>query len=168
MDFGNYYLSCCIPSLIAYLVCTPLTSDIVLAAALAVGHVERVTLQERFTAFSNVERPLAVEVREVQWRGGGLRGAGDRERSEKIPKVGGCHSHAVSSSPTIMWPSGFESQAHHLSFFNLYYWNHNRIEKTFVCSDVSSDNDLNQLIFIIRNGGVFVVNCDTEHHKQLW
>ena len=115
------YWSCCIPSLIAYLVCTPLTSDIVLAAALAVGHVERVTLQERFTAFSNVERPLAVEVREVQWRGGGLRGAGDRERSEKIPKVGGCHSHAVSSSPTIMWPSGFESQAHHLSFFNLYY-----------------------------------------------
>ena len=40
------------------------------------------------------------------------------------------------------------------------------IMKRFVCSDVSSKSDLNQLMLIIRNGGVFVVNRDTEHHEQ--
>ena len=37
------------------------------------------------------------------------------------------------------------------------FWEH----QTFLCSDVSSDNDLNQLMFIIRNEGVFVVNDNT-------
>ena len=30
----------------------------------------------------------------------------------------------------------------------------------FVCSDVTSDNDLNQLMFIIRNSRLFAVNDD--------
>ena len=33
--------------------------------------------------------------------------------------------------------------------------------QSFVYSDVSSDSDLNQLMFILRNGGLFVVNRDT-------
>ena len=40
--------------------------------------------------------------------------------------------------------------------------------KSFVYSDVSSDSDLNQLMFIIRNGGLFVVNHDTHQCKQAW
>ena len=35
------------------------------------------------------------------------------------------------------------------------------LDACFVCSDVSSDNDLNQLMFIIRNSGLFLVNCNT-------
>ena len=31
----------------------------------------------------------------------------------------------------------------------------------FVYNDVSSNSDLNQLMFIIRNSGLFVVNRDT-------
>ena len=31
----------------------------------------------------------------------------------------------------------------------------------FVYGDVSSNNDLNQLMFIIRNSGLFVANRDT-------
>ena len=38
----------------------------------------------------------------------------------------------------------------------------------FVYGDVRSDNDLNQLMFIIRNSGLFVVNHDTQHYKQAW
>ena len=39
--------------------------------------------------------------------------------------------------------------------------NHYSSQQNFVCSVVSSNNDLNHLMFIIRNGRLFVVNCNT-------
>ena len=43
---------------------------------------------------------------------------------------------------------------------------HSSVTAIFVYGDVSSDNDWNQLMFLIRNSGLFVVNCNTLHHKQ--
>ena len=43
---------------------------------------------------------------------------------QTLESPGGRHSSMVASAPTILRP-GFVFQAHHLHFFNLYYWNCN-------------------------------------------
>ena len=65
--------------------------------------------------------------------------------------------------------TGFELQTSGVGSDRFTYqlcFNHCPTYNNFVYSDVSSNSDLNQLIFILRNGGLFVVNRDTLHRKH--
>ena len=60
--------------------------------------------------------------------------------------------------------TGFELQTSGVGSDRFTYqlcFNHCPTYNNFVYSAVSSDSDLNQLMFILRNGGLFVVNRDT-------
>ena len=50
----------------------------------------------------------------------------------------------------------------------VYYLHCGQDNKAFLYGDVSSNNDLNQLMFIIKNNGLFMWNDAAKQYKQMW
>ena len=50
----------------------------------------------------------------------------------------------------------------------VYYLHCGQDNKAFLYGDVCSNNDLNQLMFIIKNNGLFMWNDAAKQYKQMW